>query len=70
MGYNEERAIREVPNPPDIWLRYVDAHSCAIRKRHRTVHIQHLNSIEREHQVHMRTRTEWYISLSGHMHLS
>ena len=46
MEYYKERAIREAPRPPDIWLRYVDDTFTMLQESEVEYSTHHLNSMD------------------------
>ena len=46
MEHFEERAIREAPHPPDIWLRYVDDTFTVLQESEVEHFTYHLNSMD------------------------
>ena len=46
MEHFEERAIREAPHPPDIWLRYVDDTFTVLQENEVEHFTHHLNSMD------------------------
>ena len=46
MEHFEERAIREAPHPPDIWLRYVDDTFTVLQESEVEHFTHHLNSMD------------------------